>query len=233
VAARGADDRLQAVLARGGAGARETGAQDVEPPERGRRPGPVDAHRVPAAPLGHGAQQGVRDGEVERRVAGDAGGVERGGQVRHYIEGRIKPAARSTDTDHVMYTPQSHPKPGPVREPAPFRIDAEPFVPSGLLLEVLGELDVETTPALRAQLSHALDRGVRRVVIDLSRLDFLDSIAVAALLQIRHRLADHGHLAVVVEPGSYARMVFEIAGLPRSLSVVATRSEALAAVGAG
>jgi anti-sigma B factor antagonist len=131
-----------------------------------------------------------------------------------------------------MYTPQPHPKPGPVPELAPFRIDAESFAPAGLLLEVFGELDVETTPALRVQLSHALDRGVRRVVIDLSRLDFLDSIAVAALLQIRLRLADHGCLAVVVEPGSYARMVFEIAGLPRSLSVVATRGEALAAVGA-
>jgi anti-sigma B factor antagonist len=131
-----------------------------------------------------------------------------------------------------MYTPQPHPTPVPVHEPGPFSIHAEPFAPAGLVLEVLGELDVETTPALRAELSHALDRGVRRVVIDLSRLDFLDSIAVAALLQIRHRLAEHGRLAVVVEPDSYARMVFEIAGLPRSLSVVATRAEALAAVGA-
>jgi len=131
-----------------------------------------------------------------------------------------------------MFTPQPQPKPGAVREPAPFRIDAERFAPAGLVLEVRGELDVETTPALRAQLSAALDSGVRRVVIDLTELDFLDSIAVAALLQIRLRLADHGHLAVVVAPGSYARMVFEIAGLPRSLSVVATRDEALAAVGA-
>ena len=147
-----------------------------------------------------------------------------------YTEGRIKAEARSDETDPVMFTPQPQPKPGPVREPAPFRIDAERFTPAGLLLEIHGELDVETTPALRAQLSRAVDGGVRRVVLDLRELDFLDSIAVAALLQIRMRLGEHGRLAVVVEPGSYVRMVFEIAGLPRSLSVVATRAEALAAV---
>jgi len=117
--------------------------------------------------------------------------------------------------------------------PPAFGLETERFEPGGVLVTVVGELDVATVPALRGPLDAALDSGVRRVVIDLHELAFLDSIAVAALLQVRRRLGPGGRLAVVVAPDSYTRMVFEIAGLPRSLDIVATRAEAIAAVGGG
>ena len=89
-----------------------------------------------------------------------------------------------------------------------------------------------TAPALRERMSAAIEGGVRRLVIDLRPLDFLDSVAVAAMLQARRRLGDAGRLAVVIDPDSYIRMVFEIAGLPQCLDVVETRDAALAVVNA-
>ena len=89
-----------------------------------------------------------------------------------------------------------------------------------------------TAPALRERMTAAIADGRRRLVIDLRPIEFLDSVAVAAILQARRRLGDGGRLAVIIDPDSYTRMVFEIAGLPQCLDVVETREAALAVVGA-
>ena len=118
-----------------------------------------------------------------------------------------------------------------VTEPDAFGLAEERFDPSGVVITVRGELDIATAPQLRERMSAAIDEGVRRVVIDLRPLDFLDSVAVASMLHARRQLGDAGRLAVVVAPDSYIRMVFEIAGLPDCLDVVETRDEAVALVG--
>jgi anti-sigma B factor antagonist len=129
-----------------------------------------------------------------------------------------------------MSVPHPHPPTSPIAEPVEFLIAEEPFAPAGLLLSISGELDIATVPKLRRRLGAALERGTRRIVIDLRMLEFLDSVAVAALLHAARQLGDDGHLAVVVAPDSYIRMVFEIAGLPQILDVVETRAEAIARV---
>lgn len=129
-----------------------------------------------------------------------------------------------------MSVPSPHPPSGPIAEPVEFRLDEEPLAPSGLVLTVAGELDIATVPQLRKRLGVALRAGERRIVIDLRPLFFLDSIAVAALLQVARQLGEDGRLAVVVAPDSYIRMVFEIAGLPQCLDVVETREEAEARI---
>lgn len=129
-----------------------------------------------------------------------------------------------------MSTPHPHPPTAPIAEPVDFRLEEETFAPSGLVITVSGELDIATVPQLRKRLGLALENGVRHVVIDLRPLFFLDSVAVATLLHAARQLGDDGRLAVVVAPDSYIRMVFEIAGLPQCLDVVATREQAFAHV---
>jgi anti-sigma B factor antagonist len=130
----------------------------------------------------------------------------------------------------AMSVPSPHPISGPIAEPVEFVITEEPFEPAGLIVSIAGELDIATVPKLRRRLVAALDRGVRRLVIDLRTLDFLDSVAVATLLHAARQLGDDGRLAVTVAPDSYIRMVFEIAGLPQCLDVVDTRAQAIARI---
>ena len=110
------------------------------------------------------------------------------------------------------------------------RLDEESLDPSGLLLTVSGELHLATAPELRARLTAAIDAGVNRLVIDLRPLSFLDSVALAALLHARKSLGDAGRMAVVVAPGSYTRLIFEVAGMPRCVDVFETREHAVAHV---
>jgi len=117
-----------------------------------------------------------------------------------------------------------------VDEPGVFRLDEEQLGRDGVVFTAYGELDMATAPELRERMGAAIEGGIHRVVIDLRPLDFLDSVAVAAMLHARRQLGDEGRLVVIIDPDSYIRMVFEIAGLPQCLDVVETREAALAAV---
>jgi anti-sigma B factor antagonist len=107
---------------------------------------------------------------------------------------------------------------------------AEPAGPSAVVLTIEGELDMATAPVLRESLTGALDAGATGVVTDLSAVTFMDSVALATILQARRRLGDGSGLAFVSPAGSYTRLILEIAGGVTHLHVFETRDEAVAHV---
>jgi anti-anti-sigma factor len=113
--------------------------------------------------------------------------------------------------------------------PAQFALDEATLPGGGVVMTAAGELDIATVPALRRRLDAVIDAGAKRLVLDLSAVSFMDSVAMAAILHARTRLSDGGRLAVVIPSGSYTRLVVEIAGLPRCLDLYETRADALAA----
>ena len=112
-------------------------------------------------------------------------------------------------------------------EPRGIQLTEETFDPSGLVLTVSGELDIATAPALRKRLDAAIDAGKHRLVIDLSAVSFLDSIALATIVHAKQRLPEDGKMALAVEPSSYVMLVFEGSGLPKVLDLVETRAQAI------
>ena len=112
--------------------------------------------------------------------------------------------------------------------PAAFHVSERRFDSAGLILSVHGELDIATVGEFRERLDAAVDGGTKRLVLDLSPVTFMDSVAIAAVLHVRTRLGDEGRLAVVVPQDSYTQMVFEIAGLPRCLEIHETLEETIA-----
>ena len=112
-------------------------------------------------------------------------------------------------------------------EPRGIELTEETFDPSGLVIAVRGELDIATAPALRDRLDAAIEAGTRRLVIDLSAISFLDSVALAAILHAKQRLPEDGRMALAVDPSSYVMLVFESGGLPQVLDLVETREQAI------
>src|SRR3954447_7692024 len=97
------------------------------------------------------------------------------------------------------------------------------------VVTVSGELDMATVPALRGALSGALGRGISRLVIDLGAVTFVDSVGIGAILHCKRRLPADGLLAVVVAPGSYARVIFDVVGADAIVELFGDRAVAIAA----
>jgi anti-sigma B factor antagonist len=116
--------------------------------------------------------------------------------------------------------------------PHAFSLTEEALEPSGLALIGSGELDIATVETLRKRLDAAVDAKVSRLVIDLSDVRFLDSVALAVILTAKRRLADEGRLIVVVDRSSYVMLVFECSGLPGIIDMADTRDEAVAMLAA-
>jgi anti-sigma B factor antagonist len=107
------------------------------------------------------------------------------------------------------------------------QLTEETFEPAGLIFTVSGELDIATAPTLRDRLNEAIDAGRNRIVIDLSAIDFLDSVALATIVHAKQRLPEDGRMALAIDPSSYVMLVFESGGLPKVLDLVETRELAI------
>ena len=82
-----------------------------------------------------------------------------------------------------------------------------------LVIEVVGDLDLATAPGLRQEVLSQLGAGSRKIVIDLTATDFLDSVGLGLLVAVlkRVRVLD-GELAIVC-PESRLRRLFTITDL--------------------
>ena len=97
-------------------------------------------------------------------------------------------------------------------------------------ISVTGELDLATVPALRGALLGAIDRSVTRMVLDLRRVTFIDSVGVGAVLHAKRRIGASGAMVVVLAEDSYAQVIFEVVGADRVVPVVYDAAAARASV---
>jgi anti-sigma B factor antagonist len=100
------------------------------------------------------------------------------------------------------------------------------------VVRVRGELDLSTAPELCGRVERAA--GNRRVMIDLSGVEFCDSTGLRALVGATREIEINGGKAALVVPpeGSLAR-VLELSGLGEFLRVAPTAEVALRRLGAG
>lgn len=83
------------------------------------------------------------------------------------------------------------------------------------VVEVRGEVDVYTASMLRERLVEIADSGVRNVVVDFQRVDFLDSSGLGVLVGALKRLRmDGGDMSVVCNSEKLLK-IFRITALDR------------------
>ena len=101
---------------------------------------------------------------------------------------------------------------------------------SGVCVIVLhGEHDASTQATIEIELKRAF-AAVSMVVVDLSRVEFVDSSVLAALLYGRERAAtDQQEMALVAAPGTRAARVLSILKIDEYIPVYPTRPDALCA----
>ncbi|MCB2177519.1 MAG: STAS domain-containing protein [Actinomycetales bacterium] len=96
------------------------------------------------------------------------------------------------------------------------------------VIEVKGEIDVYTAPALREEISSLVDAEHTTIVVDLTQVSFMDStglgVLVGALKKVRTL---GGDLSLVINEEKILK-VFRITALTQVFSIHPTLEEALA-----
>ena len=94
------------------------------------------------------------------------------------------------------------------------------------MIELIGELDLSTAPKLEAMVSGRLSRS-SSLVLDLSKLTFIDSSGIAVLIRAFQATDRRGEVSFVIAPGSQVARIFSIAGIDRVLPVFLDRGAAV------
>jgi anti-sigma B factor antagonist len=94
------------------------------------------------------------------------------------------------------------------------------------LLAVQGELDIATAPRMISALNAAFAELALPLVVDLSKVDFMDSTGLALLINAHRRVRRRGHGFAIVCPGGPIARVFEIADMVDTLHVCPDRDSA-------
>lgn len=82
----------------------------------------------------------------------------------------------------------------------------------GVVIEAVGEVDLTTAPQLREALLVAVTSAEKSpVIVDLSRVDFIDSAGLALLVEARKKLAPEGRpLNVLLTPSRQPERVLKL-----------------------
>ena len=96
------------------------------------------------------------------------------------------------------------------------------------VVEVGGEIDVYTAPKLREQLVDLVDDGQYHLVVDMERVEFLDSTGLGVLVGGLKRVRAHdGSLRLVCTQERILK-IFRITGLTKVFPIHASVDEAVA-----
>jgi anti-sigma B factor antagonist len=97
------------------------------------------------------------------------------------------------------------------------------------VLEVAGEVDVYTGTTLRDRISGLLDSGARDLIVDLGRVDFIDSTGLGVLVGALNRARELGGSLQLVCAQERVLKLLRITGLDQVFTVQPSVAQALAA----
>lgn len=99
------------------------------------------------------------------------------------------------------------------------------------ILDLSGEVDVYTSPQLKQDLVQLAESGVKHVIINLSKVEYLDSTGLGVLIGGLKRMREHDGNMALVGPGMRILRIFEITGLDKIFDIYPTEEEAAASEG--
>jgi anti-anti-sigma factor len=85
--------------------------------------------------------------------------------------------------------------------------------PGRHVLQPHGELDLATADQLHAAVTAALESSTKTIVLDLSRLNFIDSSGIHLIVLAIHIAAERGRQFVLLRGSRQIQATFDLAGI--------------------
>ena len=93
-----------------------------------------------------------------------------------------------------------------------------------------GDLDFHSSPDVRTELSKLVDRQAKKILIDLKKVNYIDSSGLATFVELFQKMKRYGGLLVMFNLNQGVRSVFEIAKLDAIFKLAKDEKEALSFV---
>jgi anti-sigma B factor antagonist len=97
------------------------------------------------------------------------------------------------------------------------------------VLSLEGEIDLHVSPNLTAALNRMIDKKPKQLVVDLSRVTYIDSAGLAALIEGMQKIEAYGGKLALAGLQETVRSIFEIARLDQVFRIFPDVNAALAA----
>jgi anti-sigma B factor antagonist len=95
------------------------------------------------------------------------------------------------------------------------------------VLTLRGEIDVYTAPRMRQAIVDLVDAGSLNIVVDMQKVDFLDSTGLGVLVEGLKRVRTrNGNLSIVVTQDKILK-IFDITGLNKAFPIHGSLEDAL------
>jgi anti-anti-sigma factor len=98
--------------------------------------------------------------------------------------------------------------------------------PGVLILTLTGRIDAATTDHVAQTLAACIDRGERRIVMDLAAVDYISSVGLRSLIVAAKRLAPLGGRLGLCRLQPRIKQLFDIAGFTPLFPIADTADEA-------
>ena len=99
--------------------------------------------------------------------------------------------------------------------------------PNVLLLE--GEIDLHVSPRVAVSLTQMITKKPEKLVVDLSRVNYIDSSGLAILIEAMQNMGEYGGKFALAGMQETVRSIFEIARLDQVFQIFPDVDAALAA----
>ncbi|MCK4376359.1 MAG: STAS domain-containing protein [Candidatus Brocadiae bacterium] len=98
------------------------------------------------------------------------------------------------------------------------------------IVEITGRFDAVSAPEIKSDLHSLIEGGSTRLVVNLERMDFIDSAGLGVLVSCLRRTAAEGGDLRLAEVPPFCRSIFELTRLTRVFEVTASVEQAVSAV---
>jgi anti-sigma B factor antagonist len=98
------------------------------------------------------------------------------------------------------------------------------------VIALVGQVDLYSAPEFKQRTAEVIEQGKSRIVVDLSRVSFMDSTGLSVLVGALKRLRLVGGALAVVSANEDTLRLFEITGLNASFPIAPSREQAVQAL---
>ena len=96
-----------------------------------------------------------------------------------------------------------------------------------VMLDLNGDLVASTAEDLKAQVSKLVEKKFRYIMLDMSKIGFMDSSGLGSCMAVHKALNEKEGMLVCAQPSEAVTKIFRITRADQKIKVIPSRSDAL------